>query len=754
VRKLFYIKKQKLMLKDVEWAEDGTYTPQGDHKPVEFFNNALKNSYLFDLELGYFNSAAINVLSYSFATFIRNGGIMRMAINHIVSDKDKHAIEAGEKGNVAAPFDITNIEELRKGLDEYGEHFFQCLAYLIQEHRIQIRIIKPKSTNGLAHTKRGQFSDGDTIVAFTGSANFTLGGFINNREEITLSFSNSPDPIIQKRISNRKKEFNDLMLGKDESVEYLSTEDLETAITSQYGKLEIEDLLDVEKKLKEYKLRNSEFPSNVAEEINELSKGCPCFPYGNPRDYQKQAYHNWKNNKQKGLFAMATGTGKTLTALNCLLHIYKVYNFYKAVILVPTITLVDQWEQECKKFNFKGIIKVTSKNKTWRQELDTIKTKEAFNFSGQEPSYIVISTYASFARENVFNDLMDFPQKTLRQILLIADEAHNMGAGRILDRLDGIRYIRRIGLSATPERQFDEKGNKALMKFFGCTDDKYTFEFSMQEAIDKGYLCRYDYYPHLVHLTYDEMDEYLRISRQLCKFFNKDSGGFNSSEDILMRLLLKRKRIIHKAANKEDVFRQIMEQRYKQKGNLKYTLVYVPEGNHPDDYNADKFIDSESVSDDNDSDRIINTYTEMVRDISPTTTVKKFTSGIKERNSVLEDFSSGKLEVLTSMKCLDEGVDVPRSEMAVFCASTGNPRQFIQRRGRILRKHPDKHKAEIHDLVVAPVVNSTDECFSMEQSLLRSELKRVRDFATMSENADYAYNELNEVLTYYGLSLF
>ena len=739
------------MLKDVEWAEDGTYTPQGDHKPVEFFNNALKNSYLFDLELGYFNSAAINVLSYSFATFIRNGGIMRMAINHIVSDKDKHAIEAGEKGNVAAPFDITNIEELRKGLDEYGEHFFQCLAYLIQEHRIQIRIIKPKSTNGLAHTKRGQFSDGDTIVAFTGSANFTLGGFINNREEITLSFSNSPDPIIQKRISNRKKEFNDLMLGKDESVEYLSTEDLETAITCQYGKLEIEDLLDVEKKLKQYKLRNSEFTSNVAEEINELSKGCPCFPYGNPRDYQKQAYHNWKNNKQKGLFAMATGTGKTLTALNCLLHIYKVYNFYKAVILVPTITLVDQWEQECKKFNFKGIIKVTSKNKTWRQELDTIKTKEAFNFSGQEPSYIVISTYASFARENVFNDLMDFPQKTLRQILLIADEAHNMGAGRILDRLDGIRYIRRIGLSATPERQFDEKGNKALMKFFGCTDDKYTFEFSMQEAIDKGYLCRYDYYPHLVHLTYDEMDEYLRISRQLCKFFNKDSGGFNSSEDILMRLLLKRKRIIHKAANKEDVFRQIME---KQKGNLKYTLVYVPEGNHPDDYNADKFIDSESVSDDNDSDRIINTYTEMVRDISPTTTVKKFTSGIKERNSVLEDFSSGKLEVLTSMKCLDEGVDVPRSEMAVFCASTGNPRQFIQRRGRILRKHPDKHKAEIHDLVVAPVVNSTDECFSMEQSLLRSELKRVRDFATMSENADYAYNELNEVLTYYGLSLF
>ena len=742
------------MLKDVQWSEDGTYTPQGAHKPIEFFNDALKNSYLFDLELGYFNSAAINVLSLSFATFIRNGGIMRMAINHIVSEKDKRAIKEGEKGNIEAPFDITNLEELRKGLDEYGEHFFHCLAYLIQEHRILIKIIRPKGSNGLAHTKRGQFSDGDTIVSFTGSANFTLGGFINNREDITLSFNTSPDPIIQKRIANRKEEFNILMAGKDESVDYLSSADLESAIRTQYGKLEIEDLLDVEKKLKSYKQTQVRSLNSIEDETEFVYSGVPCFPYGNPRDYQQQAFVNWKNNKQKGLFAMATGTGKTLTSLNCLLQIYKIYNFYKAVILVPTITLVDQWEQECKKFHFNGIVKISSKNKTWRQELDTIKAKESFNLSGKEPSYIIISTYASFARDMVFHDLMGFPAKALKQILLIADEAHNMGAGRILDRLDGVKYLRRIGLSATPERQFDEKGNKALMKFFGCVDDNYTFKFSMQEAIDKGYLCRYDYYPHLVHLTEVEMEEYIRISRQLCKFFSSDDNWFTTSDDVLMRLLLKRKRIIHKAANKEAIFRSIMENRYRQKGNLKYSLIYVPEGNHPDSYEADRFIDTETVLDDEDADRIINTYTEIVRSISPTTTVKKFTSGIKERNSVLDDFATGKLEVLTSMKCLDEGVDVPRSELAVFCASTGNPRQFIQRRGRILRNHPDKHKAEIHDLVVAPVVNSTDECFSMEQSLLRNELKRVRDFATMSENADYALRELDEVLSYYNLSLF
>ena len=154
------------------------------------------------------------------------------------------------------------------------------------------------------------------------------------------------------------------------------------------------------------------------------------------------------------------------------------------------------------------------------------------------------------------------------------------------------------------------------------------------------------------------------------------------------------------------------------------------------------------------SENLIDTYTGIVQDVSKTTTVKKFVSGIKERNEILEKFACGDIEVLTSMKCLDEGVDVPRSEMAIFCASTGNPRQFIQRRGRILRKHPDKHIAIIHDLVVAPEMNSAQENYNMERSLIRSELKRVRDFAVLSENADFAYNELNEILSHYNISLF
>ena len=450
---------------------------------------------------------------------------------------------------------------------------------------------------------------------------------------------------------------------------------------------------------------------------------------------------------------MATGTGKTLTSLNCLLNIYQKFNFYKALILVPTITLVDQWEEECERFHFRHIIKVSSKNPNWKSEIDTIKLKEDFSISNEEPSFIIIATYASFAREPIFQELVGFSKKTCRKMLLIADEAHNMGSGRILDRLSGVKFLRRIGLSATPERQFDDVGNRAIMDFFGCQNG-YTFEYSMQEAIDNGFLCRYKYYPHLVRLNDSEMNEYLRISLQLAKFYNSDSDSFPMSDDILKRLLLKRKRIVHKAKNKEEIFREIVMNRYSEKGNLKYTLVYVPEGAKPDDNTSDMFDMSETVVNDDYTDSLIDTYTQIVQEVSKTTTVKKFTSDVKGRSEILDKYAKGEIEVLTSMKCLDEGVDVPRSEMAIFCASTGNPRQFIQRRGRILRKHPDKHMAIIHDLVVAPEISRGQENYNMERSLLKGELKRVRDFAVLSENADFAYAELEEILTYYNLPLF
>ena len=761
------------MLKtDVIWPKSRRFMSRTDWEPLGFFSEALCNATTFDIKLGFFSSSAINVLADGFAAFLYNGGRMRMIINDVLSEEDRTAIVVGESDINTPYFDLNAIGHISYTLSKHDEHFFECLSWLIRNERIEIKIITPKIGNGIAHSKCGVFSDGINKVAFDGSCNFSKMALIENIESIN-AFCDWDGERDKERINDIVRDFNRTFSGEDDTVKYLKADQIITYITKTYKYKDIQGLLEDERRILHRRAENSTSDSirrvlerakakvtAIMDTINirkakvkneQLTTLTPKFPFTEPRSYQKEAFNKWKVS-QKGLFAMATGTGKTLTSLNCLLEIYNKFKYYQALILVPTITLVEQWEDECKRFNFSHIIKVSSKNNGWRSEIDDIKLKESLAQSDDlPPSFIIIATYASFSRESSFKQLMSLSKKTQRQMLLIADEAHNIGAPNVISKLDRMRILRRIGLSATPERQFDDKGNNAIMQFFGC-DGKYTFEYSMKDAIDNGFLCRYKYFPHVVRLNEDEMAEYKKISLQLAKFYNVDEDTFSGADDILMRLLLKRKRIIHKAQNKEEVFRQIIKQRFEECGNLKYTLVYVPEGVQLD--STVQYATTDNPIDDADVDKLIDKYTQIIQEISPTTTVRKFVSGIQDRDEVLRKFSTGETEVLTSMKCLDEGVDVPRSELAIFCASTGNPRQFIQRRGRILRKHPDKHIAIIHDLVVAPEFDSAEENYNMERNLLKGELQRVKDFAGLSENPAFAYTELEEITNYYNLSIF
>ncbi len=757
------------MLKEISWPAHRRFKSRTDWEPIGFFSECLCNSTQFDLMLGFFSSSAINVLSDGFASFIYGGGRMRLIINDILTEQDRNAISTGLAAEDIPFFDITDIENLKKTLSEKDIHFFDCLAWLIRNNRLEVKIIAPKDSIGISHTKSGVFFDGISIVAFDGSCNFSRTALVNNIESLTVSCEWDGD-IEKAKIENLKEDFESVFQGKNENVIYVNADNVKTRLTSTFEDKSLKDLLNDEYKVLQNGLNNKLLPKTVIKALDKAKNRVevaieklrkqkedsilvsqpttePLFPYETgPRDYQKDAFESWKNNNQKGLFAMATGTGKTITSLNCLLEIYKRLGYYKAIILVPTITLVEQWEVECKKFNFDNIIKVCSKTKNWKSNVANLRMLEMSN-SDDKLSYIIIATYASFVRSNIFPELSKFPKQKL---LLIADEAHNMGSGQMINRLNEIPYLRRIGLSATPERQYDESGNQILMNFFGCTDN-YTFEYSMAEAIENGALCRYYYYPHIVKLTELELVEYVELSKKIVKMMSfKDTEG----QELLKRLLLKRKRIIHKAENKKDVFRQIIQSQIQERGNLKYTLVYVPEGNKPDDNQADMFDTMDTLTSDEDSAHLIDEYTRIVRDADSHIVVRQFTSDSKDREPILKDFSNGSIDVLTSMKCLDEGVDVPRAELAIFCASTGNPRQFIQRRGRVLRTHKDKHTATIHDLIVVPDNCFDSECYDLERNLVKSELMRVRNFAVLSENLNDTDNELEEVLNHYNLSLF
>lgn len=710
---------------------------------MQFYLDGLANSNEFSLLLGYFSSSAINLLSVGFATFISKGGKMKMVINHLLSAKDKEAISRVEDNpNEIRVFDLTDIVSLGRVLDEYDTHFFECLAYLIAEKRIEIKVIKPKNGKGIAHYKSGVFSDGQDAVGYQASCNFTYYGLSENIEQLEafLSWENGRS---NKLIKKQLKLIDDYLAEKDEDVEYIPVSDIEVVLKDRFGKKDINELLVQEEQLlkkKQSLISNPKLKKTITKLFSEIEiiRRTPKFPYSEgPREYQINAYNSWVANNYKGMFAMATGTGKTITSLNCLLNEYKKTGIYRAIITVPTTALVEQWKKECAKFNFKNIITVSSKE-NWDKNLAFFNTASKLI----DTSYIVIVTYASLPRPKFQSYFTQLPKDTI----LIADETHNLGSQGLLRLLPNIHLEKRIGLSATPHRKFDESGNQAIQEFFN-DEPPYIVSYSMEEALKIGWLCNYTYYPHIVKLTDQEMEKYKELSLQLLRMglFDKESGTFRSTPEIEKKLL-ERKRIIHKAANKLEAFKAILKSEFDKRKNLKYTLVYVPEGIESIFDESDFSVETE------DENKLINEYTKAVSQTDDSVMVKQFTANSTNREEILKNFEQSNIHVLTSMKCLDEGVDVPRSELAIFCASTGNPRQFIQRRGRVLRLHKDKIHATIHDLVVVPEV-SDESTFDMEKGLVKKELERVVDFANLAMNKTDTYETLKNILDYYNINL-
>ena len=731
------------MLKDITLPNSYTYTSKNEFDPFRFHLECLMNSTSLDLLLGYFSSSAIRLLSIGFASFIHRNGKIRLAINNILSENDRNVFEKGISCNVPVDLvDLRNLKQLKESFSEYNTHFFECLAWLIANEKIEFVIISPKEGKGISHYKEGVYSDGVDKMAFSGSQNFTAYGLTENLETLECF----PSWIIgnESRVEEKAKRISDTIEFKRTDVlNYLDINEIKTEITSNFGDKEFEELLVNEKKLFE-KIQNisksyvyEEVSSIINEQIEEYEL-IPRFPYKEgPREYQMQAYHNWVDNDYKGLFAMATGTGKTLTSLNCVLQEYILNKFYKFLVLVPTTALAKQWvEEAADKFNYQNIVLCCSENPNWKEELAQIGKSIVF---GRPINYGIITTYASFKGIKFQTTLKEFFQVDFKNITLIADEAHNFGSSGFLKVIPEF-ISKRIGLSATPERQFDEVGNKMLNEYFSCSDEEYTFEYNMKTAIENGILCRYYYHPVIVNLEIDEQERYLKISKELLKYIDPETGKYRESEYV-NNLLIKRKNIIHKAQNKLNALVKVVNEIGKD--NFKRAFIYVPEGIEVDYSEREQF----PAEYEEDTSKLIDAY---VNELYSHFELKmaKFTGETKNRDQILTQFKQGKLDALLAMKCLDEGVDVPQTQYAVFCSSTGNPRQYIQRRGRVLRMHKEKEFAIIYDLIVKPTIDhtNTDESLTkMEKNIFLSELRRLVNFAVLSENKDESLQGLEEL---------
>lgn len=726
------------MLKEIDFPNSREYRTNTEREPIEFYLSAFSNSTQLDLLLGYFSFAAISVLALGFSKFLANGGKMRVIANDILSIRDKETLElASEPDRIEGLVDLTDLKKIKSSLDEFGTHFFECMAWLIAKKRIEIVLVRPKNKKGISHPKSGVFYDGQEKVGFKASSNFTAYGMLENMEELSAFLG--WDKTDSARISETEKYFEKVFSKKSEDVDYVEIDEIQISIQQEYGEKELDELLKDGKALlsKKIKSQSSKKTMGLIEKIEkEIDKvlQSPRFPYpSGPREYQLEAYENWVKNNYKGLFAMATGTGKTITALNCLLEEYRKTNSYYSIILVPSKALLEQWIEEVALFNFTNIL-VIGGGHNGLQALPNF----ASNFkAGLRKDVIILSTYASFSSDR----FQKYFAKIQDEFILIADEAHNMGASQIKEVMSKLTIPKRIGLSATPNRKYDPEGTDAICEFF---DDRppFCYSFGMKRAMKEGRLTDYYYYPRIVNLDEDEKEEYVELSNMLLKFFDFKLGKFKDSP-IVERLLLRRKTIIHQARRKIPAYKEILRELDK-KDKLKYVFTYVPVGSSKEEDGDNQDI----------ANKFVYQYLKAAQEVKPNLRSSTYTSDTEDRISKIRGFSEGKIDMLLAMKMLDEGVDIPRTEVGIFASSTGNPREFIQRRGRLLRNHRDKKFAYVYDMIVAPIASHDNEnLYRIERNMVRNELIRVAYFASLSMNFYDSKEMLQDICDRYELDL-
>lgn len=450
--------------------------------------------------------------------------------------------------------------------------------------------------------------------------------------------------------------------------------------------------------------------------------GCPKLPADlQLRSYQQQAISNWFKNQGRGTLKMATGSGKTITALAIVYQLYQQIGLQVAIVICPFRHLVNQWGRECEKFNLQPILACESIHK-WQSkfshQLARINT-------GQQKFLTIVTTNETLITPGFQSQLKYLPDRTL----IIGDEVHNLGAKKresSLPRNVGLR----LALSATPERHYDEIGTQNILDYFG---DILQPEFTLKDAIEQGALVHYLYYPILVELTQDESEQYLKLTRAITRkllYQHQDRAVNHDEFDTadLTPLLMQRSRLIGAAANKLTALKALMQERL----NTSHTLFYCGDGS-------------------SDSTRQLTAVTHLLgTELGYRVNTYTATTSLPDREQLRQQFESGALQGLVAIRCLDEGIDIPAIKHAVILASSTNPRQFIQRRGRILRPDPGKDRATLYDMVVLPPELDRDT-LAIERNLLKKELLRLIEFADLADNAAAARFQLLTLQKRYGL---
>lgn len=681
--------------------------------PRDFMIPVLSQTATYKRGTGYFSTTSLIQLSVGLFEMAKNGGKIQLVCSPNLDAKDIEAIDYGYR-NRDEVIEQALLSEVREPISHFEEERLNLIATLISNGSLDIKIAFLEDENGfrLYHEKIAVFIDKEgNKLSYAGSINESENGLDGNFESL-YTFCSWKDASQVDAVRLAEDDFDKMWEDETSKLHVIP-----------FPQIVIEKLLTYKKKSIDWSTDEKEYAYKQYLKKHQKFR----IPSGVLlHDYQEDAVGQWCGNGYKGIFDMCTGAGKTFTALAAMVRLAKVLDDKVAVfILCPYIHLVSQWEEDVEQWTSVPIIVAHSKSPDSEWKTNLLKAYKRFRKEGSP--FVCITTNDSFAGGEIQQYVTRFTSE--QNVLLIVDEAHNFGSQQMINVMPW-NIMNRIALSATIKRHMDKAGTNKIEEFFG----EKCIEYTLERAIEEGNLVHYDYYPIPVFLTADELEKYRYLSNKLKKYIIVKNGKMKIS-DAGKPVIFERTRLLAGAERKIGVLLSKIEA-YKNDNNI---LVYCGATSVEDD-------------DTGEQKRQIDLVTEKLqKDLNMS--VKRFTAeeNLVERQNIKTYFAQGMYQVVTAIKCLDEGVNIPGIKTAFIMSSSRNPKEFVQRRGRLLRKSDNKKKAVIYDFITLP--RELDDVLPMnldeDKTIIVGEIARMIEFGRLSDNPEVTENLVNEIMTAY-----
>ena len=710
-----------------------TYESERDDLLEDFYIPLLSESALYWRISAYFSASSLSLAAQGLEKFLTSDGRMQFILGNELSQNDFAQISEGYRlKEIALSSQQSLIEQIEQ---QDSPLFFRRIlnvSKLIELGRLEIKVAYRPHGIGIPHKKIGLFFDvHGNGVSFEGSMNETSAALSSHINSESLSVFPNWKEGVQEYFHSHKEQFERYWYNNSEMTLVVPFEEAERNNLVKIISETVSNAASTHPEILDETITEEQ----LANRINGQKRlfEAPKIPAGfEIRQHQRDALTGWQGTGGgTGILALATGAGKTFTAIYGAVKLFENFGNLCCLISVPYQNLADQWIENLQKFNIEAIACFRSSN-SWKSQLSAQIL--AFN-SGALPFLCVVAVNKTMRTADFQNLIAQIPSS--QKFLFIGDECHHHNTNTyraLLPQNAGLR----LGLSATPFHYSDDEKNENLREYYG----QIVASYSIEDAIKDGVLTPYEYHVVPVSLSIDETEQYLELSRQIAQLLQGSEEKRARNNSALKAVLLKRSRLLASAENKQFALKNLL----RATPPTENTLFYCGDG----------WVDDESEG---------NSQAEEIKQIDAVVKIanefgympSRFTAreGFKERQRIINNFGNGTIKSLVAIKCLDEGIDIPSCSTAFILASSSNPRQFIQRRGRILRRAPNKESARIYDFLVhldSDALASENMLFgSGGENLMLSELKRVSEFARMSNNYTQVYATIRPLLLEYGL---